>query len=124
MGFLLGVLMIPSVSATKRHRYAVFACRAVALVVVIVAYILTAKNFCEWTKKRTIPEPEPESDLGVDVDERRPTGWSTGHFAWHGVRGRSEGGGVGHVQASCGGDMNDRPLTGTRTVKADPVSRY
>lgn len=49
MGILLGILVIPSISATKGHRNAVWGCRIAAIPVIVLALILTTKNFCEWT---------------------------------------------------------------------------
>ena len=47
MGILLGTILYPSISETKAHRYTLWAARVVALVLVIVAFALTTKNFCE-----------------------------------------------------------------------------
>jgi hypothetical protein len=47
MGLLLGVICIPAVSGTMRHKYIVWGVRVAALVVAILALGLTTKNFCE-----------------------------------------------------------------------------
>ena len=47
MGILLGTILYPSISETKRHRYIIWGARVVALVLVIVAFVLTTRNFCE-----------------------------------------------------------------------------
>ncbi|WVQ81172.1 hypothetical protein IAT38_003294 [Cryptococcus sp. DSM 104549] len=58
MGILTGIILYPSISETKRHRYIVWGCRAIALPLIIIAMVLTIKNFytddpnaaCEWCK--------------------------------------------------------------------------
>ena len=46
MGLLLGTILYPSISENKRHRYVVWACRLVAFILAILAFVLTTKNFC------------------------------------------------------------------------------
>lgn len=46
MGILLGTILYPSISETKGHKYTVWGARVVALVLVIVAFALTTRNFC------------------------------------------------------------------------------
>lgn len=46
MGLLTGVILYPSISETKRHKYIVWAVRVIALIMVILAFVLTIKNFC------------------------------------------------------------------------------
>lgn len=48
MGILTGIILYPSISETKRHRYIVWAFRVVAFVLAVLAFILTARNFCEY----------------------------------------------------------------------------
>lgn len=52
MGILCGIILYPSISETKRHKYTVWALRAVAVPLIILAFVLTIKNFCEL-----IPSP-------------------------------------------------------------------
>ena len=47
MGLLMGTILYPSISETKRHRYIVWGCRVVALPLIIMAFVLTIRNFCE-----------------------------------------------------------------------------
>ena len=47
MGILLGIILYPSISETKRHRYIVWGLRIVAVPLVIVAFVLTIRNFCK-----------------------------------------------------------------------------
>ena len=47
MGILCGIILYPSISETKRHKYTVWALRAVAVPLIIVAFVLTIKNFCK-----------------------------------------------------------------------------
>lgn len=47
MGLMLGIVLVPSTPETKRYRMIVWGCRIVALPLAIVAFALTAKNFCE-----------------------------------------------------------------------------
>ncbi|WWD21085.1 hypothetical protein CI109_105566 [Kwoniella shandongensis] len=58
MGILMGIILYPSISETKRHRYIVWGFRVIALPLIILAFVLTIKNFytddpnaaCEWCK--------------------------------------------------------------------------
>ncbi|KAK4684349.1 hypothetical protein P7C73_g5833, partial [Tremellales sp. Uapishka_1] len=58
MGLLLGSILYPSISETKRHRNIVWGIRFVALALAIVAFVLTVRNFytadpnaaCEWCR--------------------------------------------------------------------------
>ncbi|ORY26257.1 hypothetical protein BCR39DRAFT_470533 [Naematelia encephala] len=58
MGLLCGIILYPSISETKTHRFAIWFARLVALVLIIIAFVLTIKNFytsdpnasCEWCK--------------------------------------------------------------------------
>jgi hypothetical protein len=47
MGILCGIILYPSISETKRHKYTVWTLRAVALPLIILAFVLTIKNFCK-----------------------------------------------------------------------------
>ena len=47
MGILTGTILYPSISETKTHRYTIWAARVVALALMILAFVLTIKNFCE-----------------------------------------------------------------------------
>lgn len=62
MGILLGTILYPSISETKAHRFALWGARVVALVLVIVAFALTTKNFC---KPFTVLPAKYESISGV-----------------------------------------------------------
>lgn len=46
MGILMGIILYPSISETRRHRLIVWSCRVVALVLIVLAFVLTIKNFC------------------------------------------------------------------------------
>lgn len=46
MGLLMGTILYPSISETKRHRYIVWGCRIVALPLIVMAFVLTIRNFC------------------------------------------------------------------------------
>lgn len=48
MGLLLAVLLIPTIKETKRELLIVWIARAAALILAIVALVLTTKNFCEF----------------------------------------------------------------------------
>jgi hypothetical protein len=47
MGILCGIILYPSISETKRHKYTVWALRAAAVPLIVLAFVLTIKNFCE-----------------------------------------------------------------------------
>jgi hypothetical protein len=47
MGLLMGTILYPSISETRRHRLIVWGCRLVALPLIVLAFVLTIKNFCE-----------------------------------------------------------------------------
>lgn len=47
MGMLCGTIVMPLASQTSRHRLVVWAFRLLALALVILAFVLTTKNFCE-----------------------------------------------------------------------------
>jgi len=46
MGLLAGTILYPSITETKTRKFTLWAIRAVALVLAIVAFVLTTKNFC------------------------------------------------------------------------------
>ncbi|WWC64118.1 uncharacterized protein I303_106726 [Kwoniella dejecticola CBS 10117] len=58
IGILLGIILYPSISETKRHKYILWGARVVAFVLAILAFVLTIKNFytddpnaaCEWCR--------------------------------------------------------------------------
>ncbi|ORX39022.1 hypothetical protein BD324DRAFT_618264 [Kockovaella imperatae] len=58
MGILAGTVLYPSISETKRHRYIIWSARVVAIVLIILAFVLTTKNFyttdpnaaCRWCR--------------------------------------------------------------------------
>ncbi|WVO18280.1 hypothetical protein L204_105992 [Cryptococcus depauperatus] len=58
MGILCGIILYPSISETKRHKYIIWGLRVIALILILVAMILTIKNFytddpnaaCKWCK--------------------------------------------------------------------------
>ena len=47
VGLLMGIILYPSISETKRHKYIVWGLRIAAIPLLIVAFVLTVKNFCE-----------------------------------------------------------------------------
>lgn len=47
MGILTGIILYPSISETKRHKYIVWTCRVVAFALAVLAFVLTTRNFCE-----------------------------------------------------------------------------
>lgn len=49
MGILAGTILYPSISESKKKKFALWGVRIVALVLIIVAFALTTKNFCEST---------------------------------------------------------------------------
>lgn len=61
MGILLGTILYPSISETKRHRYIVWGARMVALILVIVAFVLTTRNFCEYEFSYIAPSSRGDS---------------------------------------------------------------
>ena len=61
VGLLMGIILYPSISETKRHKYIVWGLRIAAIPLLIVAFVLTVKNFCELsfivvTSEELIPE--------------------------------------------------------------------
>lgn len=49
MGLMLGILLVPSTAETRRYRMILWGCRLVALPLAILAFVLTAKNFCAYS---------------------------------------------------------------------------
>lgn len=47
MGVLAGTILYPSISESKKKKFSLWAVRVVMLVLIIVAFALTTKNFCE-----------------------------------------------------------------------------
>ncbi|KAK8843397.1 hypothetical protein IAR55_007054 [Kwoniella newhampshirensis] len=84
MGILMGTILYPSISETRRHRYIVWGCRVVALPLIILAFVLTLRNFytadpnaaCEWCKYLScIPTSSNNhcSGTGITVTNTSPT---------------------------------------------------
>ncbi|ODO01676.1 hypothetical protein I350_06502 [Cryptococcus amylolentus CBS 6273] len=82
MGILCGIILYPSISETNRHKYIVWGCRVVALVLVIVAMVTTIKNFytddpnaaCEWCKYLScIPTSSNEHCTGTGITTTNST---------------------------------------------------
>ena len=48
MGLLMGIILYPSINETPRHRYIVWGCRVLAVPLIIMAFVLTTRNFCEY----------------------------------------------------------------------------
>jgi hypothetical protein len=46
MGLLAGTILYPSITETKTRKFTLWAIRIVALVLAIVAFVLTTRNFC------------------------------------------------------------------------------
>jgi hypothetical protein len=46
MGLLLGSILYPAIHETRRHRLIVWGCRIVAIPLIVLAFVLTIKNFC------------------------------------------------------------------------------
>ncbi|WWC97876.1 hypothetical protein V866_004763 [Kwoniella sp. B9012] len=76
MGILLGIILYPSISETKRHKYAIWVARVIAFVLVILAFVLTIKNFytddpnaaCEWCRYLScIPTSSNEHCKGTGI---------------------------------------------------------
>jgi uncharacterized membrane protein len=47
MGLLAGTVLYPSISETKTKKFTLWGIRIVALVLAVVAFALTTKNFCK-----------------------------------------------------------------------------
>jgi hypothetical protein len=47
MGILLGIILYPSISETRVHRNTLWICRLVAFALMVMAFVLTIRNFCE-----------------------------------------------------------------------------
>ena len=58
MGILAGTILYPSISESRKKKFSLWGVRVVMLVLIIVAFTLTTKNFCESTHPRF---------FGVDV---------------------------------------------------------
>ncbi|WVW79247.1 hypothetical protein I302_101213 [Kwoniella bestiolae CBS 10118] len=76
LGILLGIILYPSISESKRHKYAVWVARVIAFVLVILAFVLTIKNFytddpnaaCEWCRYLScIPTSSNEHCKGTGI---------------------------------------------------------
>jgi hypothetical protein len=46
MGLLAGTILYPSITETKPRKFTLWGIRIVALVLAIVAFVLTTRNFC------------------------------------------------------------------------------
>lgn len=46
MGILCGTILYPAITETKRRKYVIWGCRVVALALIIMAMVMTIKNFC------------------------------------------------------------------------------
>ncbi|WVR09136.1 hypothetical protein IAU60_006198 [Kwoniella sp. DSM 27419] len=57
IGILLGIILYPSISETKRHRHILWGVRLAALVLTILAFVLTSKNFCQSSSSLAPPGP-------------------------------------------------------------------
>ncbi|WVO22751.1 uncharacterized protein IAS62_004087 [Cryptococcus decagattii] len=49
MGILCGIILYPAITETKRRKYVVWGCRVVAVALIIMAMVMTIKNFCADT---------------------------------------------------------------------------
>jgi uncharacterized membrane protein YvbJ len=49
MGILAGTILYPSISESKKKKFSLWAVRIAMLVLIIVAFALTTKNFCKST---------------------------------------------------------------------------
>lgn len=65
MGILAGTILYPSISESKRKKFSLWAVRVVALVLIIVAFALTTRNFCEYLSSGQA------ASLEVSVDHLR-----------------------------------------------------
>jgi hypothetical protein len=45
-GLLLGSILYPAIHETRRHRLITWGCRIVAIPLIVLAFVLTIKNFC------------------------------------------------------------------------------
>jgi hypothetical protein len=65
MGLLAGTVLYPSITETKTKKFTLWGIRVVALVLAIVAFALTTKNFCElhnvakWDAADTVDTDDP-----------------------------------------------------------------
>lgn len=48
MGLLLGSILYPAIHETRRHRLITWGCRIVAIPLIVLAFVLTIKNFCAF----------------------------------------------------------------------------
>lgn len=48
MGLLIGVILYPSISETRTHRYVLWGIRSVAIALAVMAFVLTTRNFCKY----------------------------------------------------------------------------
>lgn len=46
MGLLLGILLYPAIIETRRQRFIVYGLRALAIPMVLLAFVFAIKNFC------------------------------------------------------------------------------
>lgn len=46
MGILCGIILYPAITETKRRKYVVWGCRVMAVALIIMAMVMTIKNFC------------------------------------------------------------------------------
>lgn len=80
MGILCGIILYPAITETKRRKYVVWGCRVVAVALIIMAMVMTIKNFCmfPFPHSRLFPlkeEKEREkkrrdaNGIGADTDD-------------------------------------------------------
>lgn len=49
MGLMLGSILYPSISETRTHRFVLWGIRLVAAALAVMAFVLTTRNFCEFS---------------------------------------------------------------------------
>lgn len=88
MGILCGTILYPAITETKRRKYVIWGCRVVALALIIMAMVMTIKNFytddpneaCEWCKYLAcIPTSSNDYCTGTGITT---TGTSTTKRSW------------------------------------------
>ncbi|OXH49895.1 hypothetical protein J004_03928 [Cryptococcus neoformans] len=88
MGILCGTILYPAITETKRRKYVIWGCRVVALALIIMAMVMTIKNFytddpnkaCEWCKYLScIPTSSNDHCTGTGITT---TGTSTTKRSW------------------------------------------
>jgi hypothetical protein len=68
MGLLAGTVLYPSISETKTKKFSLWGIRIVALVLAIVAFALTTKNFCESRELQGVGIRKQAAD-SIDTDD-------------------------------------------------------